>query len=72
MYQNTTLQTALYKKLRERVDAFPQSRCDLVSECINLIKPGSRNIFVDVRITPVISYMTWHHLTLILGENLSI
>ncbi|XP_046449165.1 ionotropic receptor 93a-like [Daphnia pulex] len=42
--------TGLYKKLGKRLDALPNSRCPLVSECIQLITPGSRNVFIDAAI----------------------
>ncbi|XP_046449208.1 ionotropic receptor 93a-like [Daphnia pulex] len=41
--------TPIYIKLKKKLDTFPNSRCNLVSECINLITPGSRNTFVDGR-----------------------
>ncbi|XP_046641006.1 ionotropic receptor 93a-like [Daphnia pulicaria] len=39
--------TGFYEKLRDRINNFPQSRCTLVSECIDLVKPGSKNVFAD-------------------------
>ncbi|EFX82160.1 hypothetical protein DAPPUDRAFT_316758 [Daphnia pulex] len=41
--------TGMYKKLRERLNSNPNSRCTLVSDCIKLITPGSRNVFVDAK-----------------------
>nr|CAH0101816.1 unnamed protein product [Daphnia galeata] len=39
--------TGFYEKIRERIKSYPQSRCTLVSECIDLVKPGLRNVFID-------------------------
>ncbi|EFX87003.1 hypothetical protein DAPPUDRAFT_312492 [Daphnia pulex] len=37
----------LYSILRDKVNSFSQSRCSLVSDCMSLLKPGSKNILVD-------------------------
>ncbi|XP_046642705.1 ionotropic receptor 21a-like [Daphnia pulicaria] len=42
--------TGMYKKLGERLNSNPNSRCTLVSDCIKLITPGSRNVFVDAKV----------------------
>nr|CAH0101813.1 unnamed protein product [Daphnia galeata] len=39
--------TGFYEKIRDRIKSYPQSRCTLVSECIDLVKPGLRNVFID-------------------------
>ena len=40
--------TGILVKLRKKRDAFPDSECILISDCINKIKPGSRYTFADV------------------------
>ena len=40
--------TGFYEKIRDRIKSYPHSRCTLVSECIDLVKPGLRNVFIDV------------------------
>ncbi|XP_045034758.1 glutamate [NMDA] receptor subunit 1-like [Daphnia magna] len=42
--------TGLYSKLRDRVNSFPHSRCTLVADCIRLVNPGSRKVFIDANI----------------------
>jgi hypothetical protein len=39
----------MYTKLRKRLDSSPNARCNLTSECIRLITPGSKNVYIDVR-----------------------
>ncbi len=48
-YSQNQNNTGLLLKLRERLDSNPNSRCILVSDCIRFIKPGSRNVFMDVK-----------------------
>ena len=43
---NSTI--TLHKKLGERLNAFPQARCKLISECISLLTPGSNYVYLDV------------------------
>ncbi|XP_046640837.1 ionotropic receptor 93a-like isoform X2 [Daphnia pulicaria] len=40
--------TGILPKLRKKLDSFPNSECHMISECINMIKPGSRKTFADV------------------------
>jgi translation initiation factor 6 (eIF-6) len=40
--------TGILQKLRKKLDSFPNSECHMISECINMIKPGSRKTFADV------------------------
>jgi ATP-dependent DNA ligase len=40
--------TGLFATLRKKIDAVPNSRCVIPSECIRLMTPGSRNVFFDV------------------------
>jgi ionotropic glutamate receptor len=40
--------TGVFTKLRKNVDSFPNSRCYLISQCLSLITPGSRNTFAEV------------------------
>ncbi|XP_046449207.1 ionotropic receptor 93a-like [Daphnia pulex] len=41
--------TGVFLKLRNNIDSFPNSRCNLISQCLSLITPGSRNTFADSR-----------------------
>ncbi|XP_046449181.1 ionotropic receptor 93a-like [Daphnia pulex] len=41
--------TGLFATLRKKLDAVPNSRCVSPSECIRLMTPGSRNVFVDAK-----------------------
>jgi hypothetical protein len=36
-------------KVANKLNSFPDSRCKSRSECISLITPGSRNVFVTVK-----------------------
>lgn len=47
--QNTEASQLLGRTLRSRINSFSHSRCSFASDCINLLTPGSRNIFIDVR-----------------------
>ncbi|XP_057365455.2 glutamate receptor ionotropic, delta-1-like [Daphnia carinata] len=42
--------TSIFSKLRARVNSFPDSRCTLVADCIRLVNPGSRKVFIDANI----------------------
>ncbi|XP_046642731.1 ionotropic receptor 21a-like [Daphnia pulicaria] len=42
--------TGLNLKLLERLNSNPNSRCTFASDCINMVIPGSRNVFVDASI----------------------
>ena len=39
----------VYTKLRDRLNSVPDSRCIYQSECINHVKPGLKNIYLEVR-----------------------
>ncbi|XP_046641263.1 ionotropic receptor 93a-like [Daphnia pulicaria] len=41
--------TGVFTKLRKNVEMFPNSRCYLISQCLSLITPGSRNTFAEAR-----------------------
>ncbi|EFX82216.1 hypothetical protein DAPPUDRAFT_316861 [Daphnia pulex] len=45
----TANETGLYMKLRDRLNSFDKSVCPVVSECIRLVTPGSRNVYVDAK-----------------------
>ncbi|XP_057376733.2 glutamate receptor ionotropic, delta-1-like isoform X2 [Daphnia carinata] len=46
MFTNNN-RTGFYEKIRNRINSVEYSRCVLISDCIKLITPGSRNVFVD-------------------------
>ena len=41
--------TGLFLKLGNKLNAFPNSRCNLISECVKAVTPGTKNVFVDVK-----------------------
>jgi hypothetical protein len=41
--------TGIFLKLNKKLNSFPNSRCNLISECISMVTPGSRNTFADVQ-----------------------
>jgi hypothetical protein len=43
-------QRGVFAALRERLDSLPNSRCAFASECIQSVKPGLRNVFMDVKL----------------------
>nr|CAH0113367.1 unnamed protein product [Daphnia galeata] len=43
-------QTGFFETLRKKLDNFPNSRCALPAECINLVKPGLRNVYTDANV----------------------
>lgn len=48
LWQKDPNATGFFLKLRKKLNSFPNSECNLVSECIKMIQPGSRNTFADV------------------------
>ncbi|EFX82430.1 hypothetical protein DAPPUDRAFT_241238 [Daphnia pulex] len=44
---STLNDSGMYAKLRRRLDSSPNARCNLTSECIRLITPGSKNVYID-------------------------
>jgi hypothetical protein len=41
--------TAIYREIAKRLDSKSISRCAYISECIQKVTPGSRNIFMEVK-----------------------
>ncbi|KAI9563542.1 hypothetical protein GHT06_011005 [Daphnia sinensis] len=39
--------TGFYEKIRDRINSMEDSRCVLISDCIKLVTPGSKNVFID-------------------------
>ena len=36
-------------KLANKLNSFPDSRCKFISDCLSVITPGSRNVYVHVK-----------------------
>nr|CAH0109179.1 unnamed protein product [Daphnia galeata] len=47
IFSNTEASQLLGRTLRSRINSFSKSRCSFASDCIDLLTPGSRNIFID-------------------------
>jgi hypothetical protein len=45
--QDINSTNTVFRKLGERLNSFPLSRCNL-SECISLLTPGSKYVYLDV------------------------
>ncbi|EFX82122.1 hypothetical protein DAPPUDRAFT_241220 [Daphnia pulex] len=41
--------TGVFLKIKKNLNSTPNSRCNLVSECISWVTPGSRKVFADAR-----------------------
>lgn len=46
--QSQHLVDPLLMEIKSKVNSSPKSRCSLVSDCVNQVKPGTKNVFGDV------------------------
>jgi len=56
-FQSSTDQFGLFKQIRDRINKFPESRCELEAKCVELVRSGGPYAYLKVRCRPILRFL---------------